>query len=141
MLFKKAINDCNSNTKWVSTLVKLMEKCYWASFIIDNVKWTSGLRTSSISESNHNSVIFLFHRIWTVSMVLCNNWRAANTNKCYKIMKLVFHKVLDDQTIFFSTWKISNYNMFTKIKTIHIHVISPILIRCNLNTIYVSIKT
>ena len=37
--FKKAMHDCNGNTKCVSVLTKLMEKkCYWTSYNIDNVK-------------------------------------------------------------------------------------------------------
>ena len=56
-LFKKVINDCNDNTKCVPTLIKLMEnKCYWASYNIDNVKVTFGLRGSFKSESNYSIV-------------------------------------------------------------------------------------
>ena len=39
ILFKRAMNDCNGNTKCVSVLTTLMEKkCYWTSYNIDNVK-------------------------------------------------------------------------------------------------------
>ena len=34
ILFKKAINDCNGNTKYVSTLVKLMERKFTGHRII-----------------------------------------------------------------------------------------------------------
>ena len=74
MLFKKVINDCDNNTKCVSTLVKLMEKkCYWVSYNIDNVEGTFGLCGSSRSESNHSNVKNLYLRIWKTFMVLCNN--------------------------------------------------------------------
>ena len=55
MLFKKAIHDCNDNTKCVSTLVKFMETCYWASYMIDNIKGIFGIHGCSRSESNHSS--------------------------------------------------------------------------------------
>ena len=64
ILFKKAINDGNGNTTCVFSLVKLMKKkCYWTSYNIDNVKGTFGLRCSLGSESNHNGVKILYHRI------------------------------------------------------------------------------
>ena len=57
ILFKKVINDCNSNTKCVTTLVKLMGNTrYWASYNSDNVKRKFGLRSSSRSKSNHSTV-------------------------------------------------------------------------------------
>ena len=55
-LLKKAINDCSGNTNGVSTLIKLMDKKNWVTYVIDSVKGTFGLRGSSRSESNHNSV-------------------------------------------------------------------------------------
>ena len=65
MLFKKAINDCDNNTKFVSTLVKLMKhKYYWASYNIDNVRGTFGLRGSSRSESDQSRVnTFVSHNL------------------------------------------------------------------------------
>ena len=74
MLFKKTIDDCNGNTKCVYMLIKLMEKkCYWASYNIENVKGTFGLRSSSRSNSNHSSMKNSYQSIWNAFIVLCKN--------------------------------------------------------------------